>query len=112
MLANVSFEMESTNYQLVPNADHNTNSKLGEDPPPNTYASCSILLIMLAGKQGKVSQLVAALVIKQFLSIRSYYLGFLNIILLCNYVKLFGHIQKLSFTPSYPQMSFFVLGQI
>lgn len=96
MLANFSFEMESTNYQLVPNADHNTNSKLGEDPPPppNTYASRTILLIMLAGKQAKVSQLVAALVIKQFLSIRSYYLGFLNIILLCNYVKLFDHIQK------------------
>lgn len=36
MLANVSFEMESTNYQLVPNADHNTNSKLGEDPPHQT----------------------------------------------------------------------------
>lgn len=37
MLANVSFEMESTNYQLVPNADHNTNSKLGEDPPPHHH---------------------------------------------------------------------------
>lgn len=37
MLANVSFEMESTNYQLVTNADHNTNSKLGEDPPPTKH---------------------------------------------------------------------------